>query len=70
MIHSQPDLFQAFPTLPEGFRYQPDFLSADEEGGLVEWIADLPFTEFEFRGYRGNRRVLSFGWQPPVGLAP
>jgi len=63
MIHNQPDLFQASPALPEGFRYQPDFLPADEEGGLVEWIADLPFTEFEFRGYRGNRRVLSFGWQ-------
>jgi alkylated DNA repair dioxygenase AlkB len=60
---SQPDLFQACPALPEGFRYQPDFLTADEEHDLVERFADLPFKEFEFRGYRGNRRVLSFGWQ-------
>jgi alkylated DNA repair dioxygenase AlkB len=59
----QPDLFQACPALPEGFRYQPDFLTADEEHDLVERFADLPFKEFEFRGYRGNRRVLSFGWQ-------
>ena len=60
---SQPDLFQACPALPEGFRYQPDFLTAAEEHDLVERFADLPFKEFEFRSYRGNRRVLSFGWQ-------
>ncbi|MXQ12306.1 alpha-ketoglutarate-dependent dioxygenase AlkB [Microvirga makkahensis] len=63
MNQIQPDLFQAPPALPEGFQYWPDFLSADEERGLVERFADLPFKEFEFRGYRGNRRVLSFGWQ-------
>jgi alkylated DNA repair dioxygenase AlkB len=60
---SQPDLFQASPALPEGFRYQPDFLTANEEHDLVERFADLPFKEFEFRGYRGKRRVLSYGWQ-------
>ena len=59
----QTDLFQASPALPEDFRYQPDFLSAHEERDLVERLATLPFKEFEFRGYRGNRRVLSFGWQ-------
>jgi alkylated DNA repair dioxygenase AlkB len=63
MNQIQPDLFQASPALPEGFRYWPDFLSADEERNLVERFATLPFKEFEFRGYRGNRRVLSFGWQ-------
>ncbi len=63
MNQIQPDLFQASPALPEGFRYQPDFLSAHEERDLVEQFANLPFKAFEFRGYRGNRRVLSFGWQ-------
>jgi alkylated DNA repair dioxygenase AlkB len=63
MNHSQPDLFQSSPSLPQGFRYRPDFLSADEERDLVERFAGFPFKEFEFRGYRGNRRVLSFGWQ-------
>jgi alkylated DNA repair dioxygenase AlkB len=60
---SQPDLFQASPAMPEGFRYQPDFLTANEEHDLVERLADLPFKEFEFQGYRGKRRVLSYGWQ-------
>jgi alkylated DNA repair dioxygenase AlkB len=63
MSGSQPDLFQASPPLPEGFRYFPGFLSAGEERSLVERFSDLPFKEFEFRRYRGNRRVLSFGWQ-------
>jgi alkylated DNA repair dioxygenase AlkB len=63
MSHSQPDLSRAPPSLPEEFRYQPDFLSTDEEHELVDQFAALPFKAFEFRGYRGNRRVLSFGWQ-------
>jgi alkylated DNA repair dioxygenase AlkB len=56
-------LFAAAPDLPEGFRYQPGFLSAEEEAALVAHLQDLPFKEFEFHGYRGKRRVVSFGWQ-------
>jgi alkylated DNA repair dioxygenase AlkB len=63
MSHNQFDLFQPPPALPGGFKYRPDFLSADEECNLVEWLATLPFKEFEFQGYRGKRRVISFGWQ-------
>jgi alkylated DNA repair dioxygenase AlkB len=63
MSHGQPDLFQAPPALPAGFRYQSDFLSADEERNLVERFATLSFKAFEFQGYRGKRRVISFGWQ-------
>ncbi|HEX8392440.1 MAG TPA: alpha-ketoglutarate-dependent dioxygenase AlkB [Longimicrobium sp.] len=47
---------------PEGFRYQPDVLPADEERALVEHIRGLPLKEFEFHGYVGKRRVLSYGW--------
>jgi alkylated DNA repair dioxygenase AlkB len=50
-------------TLPEGFCYQPAVLSAADENALVAYIAGLPFKEFEFRGYRGKRRVVSFGWR-------
>jgi alkylated DNA repair dioxygenase AlkB len=63
MSHNQFDLFQPPPALPSGFKYHPDFLSADEERNLVEWLATLPFKEFEFQGYHGKRRVISFGWQ-------
>ena len=49
--------------MPEGFAYRPEFLSADEEGELAAWLATLPFQAFQFRGYEGKRRVVSFGWQ-------
>jgi alkylated DNA repair dioxygenase AlkB len=53
----------ADPTLPEGFRYQPDFLSLDEEAALIERFASLPFKPFEFRQYLGKRRVVYFGYR-------
>lgn len=58
-----PDLFEPQAVLPAGFKYQPDFLSAEEERELVAQFADLPFRPFEFQGYVGNRRVVSFGWK-------
>jgi alkylated DNA repair dioxygenase AlkB len=66
-MSSQLGLFGAedrAPTaLPDGFRYAPDLISADEERVLVREIARLPFREFEFQGYVGKRRVVSFGWR-------
>jgi alkylated DNA repair dioxygenase AlkB len=61
----QPSLFEppAGPALPDGFAYRPDFLSAAEERDLAAWLATLPFQAFQFRGYEGKRRVVSFGWQ-------
>jgi alkylated DNA repair dioxygenase AlkB len=56
----QPSLF-ADPALPEGFRYQPDFLSPDEETALIARFADLPFKPFEFQQYQGLREVVYFG---------
>jgi alkylated DNA repair dioxygenase AlkB len=61
----QPLLFDppTAPALPEGFAYAPEFLSAQEEQDLAAWLATLPFQAFQFRGYEGKRRVVSFGWQ-------
>ncbi len=58
----QPALFPADSVSgPPGFRYQAEFLSIDEEDSLARWIETLPLEPFAFRGYLGNRRVLSFG---------
>ena len=59
----EPSLFDTTPALPEGFRYAPDFLSPDEERALVTQLETLPFKGFEFQGFVGNRRVVSFGWR-------
>src|ERR1700704_5586849 len=60
----QPDLFGSAPHLPEGLSYVEGLVSPEEESTLVSHFADLPFKEFEFiAGYRGKRRVVSFGWR-------
>ena len=48
--------------LPEGFRYQPELIGPADEGRLLARVRELPFREFEFHGYTGKRRVVSFGW--------
>jgi hypothetical protein len=46
----------------EGFRYEPDFISRDEEQALLTAIRDLPFGAVTFRGVQARRRVVQFGW--------
>ena len=62
-MQNQLALFEARPTLPEGFRYQADVISPAEEVTLLDRIRELPFKPFEFHGYLGKRRVVSFGWK-------
>lgn len=45
----------------EGFEYQPDLISPEEERALVGRLSELGFENFEFHGYLGHRRVVSFG---------
>jgi alkylated DNA repair dioxygenase AlkB len=55
--------------LPDGFKYQPDLVSTTEEQALVSEIEKLPFKEFEFHGFVGKRRTVSFGWHYDFGDA-
>jgi alkylated DNA repair dioxygenase AlkB len=43
-------------------RYAADMLSRQEEAALLDALPSLPFKEFEFHGFLGKRRVVSFGW--------
>lgn len=63
MQHAQLQLFEQPGKLPEGFRYQPELISASEERTLILQIELLPFKAFEFQGFRGKRRIVSFGWR-------
>jgi alkylated DNA repair dioxygenase AlkB len=49
--------------LPEGFSYEDGLLSPREEEVLISTFEHLPFREFEFRGFLGKRRTVSFGWR-------
>ncbi len=56
------DLFGApAPPLPEGLRYAPGVIAPDEADRLGAAFADLPFQAFDFRGFKGNRRIVSYG---------
>lgn len=53
----------ALPTVLEGFRYQPSIIEPGYEAAVVAQVQELPFREFEFHGFHGKRRVISFGWR-------
>jgi hypothetical protein len=48
---------------PDGFAYRPALFSPDEERPFVAECEKLPFKPFEFHGYLGNRRIVSFGYR-------
>ena len=49
--------------MPDGFVYRDEVISADEERHFAEQFALLPFAPFQFQGFLGRRRVVSFGWR-------
>jgi alkylated DNA repair dioxygenase AlkB len=49
-------------ALPEGLEYRSGLVMPAEEAELIERFQTLDFKPFEFHGYFGNRRVVSFGW--------
>jgi alkylated DNA repair dioxygenase AlkB len=57
----QEDLFGRLEDLPQGFRYQPDLITAEEESELVGELQNLPFQPFDFHGHLANRRVVGYG---------
>jgi alkylated DNA repair dioxygenase AlkB len=62
MTPAMPDLFEPAPVSPAGLVYRPDFLSAAEEEELAAHMAGLKLAPFEFHGFQGKRRTISYGW--------
>lgn len=64
MTSTQGDLFPGGDRqLPEGFRYKPMILSDTAQSEVVEEIQRLPLKPFDFHGFEGKRRVISYGWK-------
>lgn len=61
MSGGQLSLLKLPTSLPAGFEYQAEFVSPDEEALLLEHFQRLDFREYEFHGYLGKRRIVSFG---------
>jgi alkylated DNA repair dioxygenase AlkB len=60
---SQLGFFESAPVMPPGFTYRPGVLSASDEAEIIGLISTLPFAPFEFHGYTGKRKVVSYGWK-------
>ncbi len=61
MCSDQLSFLAPLPLLPEGLEYRAELVSTDEETELLEHFRELNFREYEFHGYLGKRRVVSFG---------
>ena len=59
---AQLGLFGSLEGFPKGFSYEENIISLEEERTLVRAFAGLPLKAFEFQGFQGKRRVVSFGW--------
>jgi len=67
MGEDQADFFDKRTNAPDGFRYRPDLLTVVDERQLIQHFAALTFAPFEFHGFLGKRRVVSFGWRYDFG---
>jgi alkylated DNA repair dioxygenase AlkB len=63
MTGEQLGLFAPAADVPEGLVYREDVLTREEEARLAEQLAGLDFQPFQFHGFEGNRRTVSFGFR-------
>ena len=54
-------LFRDDDLLPEGFLYEPDFITTQEEHDLMEQISSIELHTFKFQGFEAKRKAASFG---------
>jgi alkylated DNA repair dioxygenase AlkB len=57
----QTDLF-AEPLIA-GMDYREEFISRDEERGLLVQLEAMDLAPFRFQGWTGNRKTQSYGWR-------
>jgi alkylated DNA repair dioxygenase AlkB len=61
MSDAQLSLLEPAGAPPEGFEYRAELVTPEQEAELVAHFRKLDFRPFEFHGYLGKRRVVSFG---------
>jgi alkylated DNA repair dioxygenase AlkB len=53
---------------PPGFLYQREAVEKRDEKHYVALFQGLPFQPFDFHGFKGNRRIVSYGWRYDYGV--
>ena len=46
-----------------GLDYREDFISREEEAGLIDRLQAMELAPFRFQGWTGNRKTQSYGWR-------
>ena len=57
------DLFGIGDSIPKGLAYKTDLVDRPYETALLDALRSLPLAPFQFHGWVGKRRTLSFGWR-------
>ena len=57
------DLFGIGDSIPKGLAYKADLIDRPYETALLDALKSLPLAPFQFHGWVGKRRTLSFGWR-------
>ena len=63
----QRGLFDSAGALPEGFTYEPEFLTRDEEASLLAVIRGLPLENSQYKEYTARRRTVNYGSEYDFG---
>lgn len=50
-------------SLPSGMKFHQNIITIEEEKELLDQFTHITFSPFEFQGYKGKRRVASYGWR-------
>jgi DNA oxidative demethylase len=60
-VQGQLEGFDAAKPMPDGFVYQPEFVTVDEERDAIELLDSLEFRAITMRGQTAKRTVRHFG---------
>jgi len=68
-INKNLSFFESGAKIPDGFIYQPNFISQTEEQELIREIQKLELAPFKYYQFTAKRRTVSFGWQYEFGTS-
>ena len=57
----QGDLFDATSRLPEGFVYEPELITRDDEAALLAIVRELSLEEAQYKEFTAKRRTVHYG---------
>lgn len=60
---TQAELFGTSEPLISGVEYREDFITREEEQGLLDHLLVMDLAPFRFHGWTGNRKTQSYGWR-------